>query len=81
MTVTTVNIHEAKTQFSKLVDRAARGETITIARSGHPVARLTGLEEIPASGRRLGFLSGQIAVPDDFDEMGEDQIERAFGIE
>lgn len=79
--MTTVNIHEAKTQFSKLVERASKGETITIARSGRPVAKLTGLDEHRAAERRLGFMAGQIRVPDDFDEMGQDEIERAFGSE
>ncbi|MFC7623944.1 type II toxin-antitoxin system Phd/YefM family antitoxin [Microlunatus sp. GCM10028923] len=77
--MTTVNIHEAKTQFSKLVERAARGETIMIARAGRPLAKLTGLDEAPVAERRLGFLAGQFRVPDDFDELGRDEIADAFG--
>lgn len=76
-----VNIHEAKTQFSKLVERASKGETIMIARAGRPLAKLTGLDEAPVSEQRLGFLAGQLRVPDDFDELGRDEILQAFGAE
>jgi prevent-host-death family protein len=74
----TVNVHEAKTHLSQLLDRAARGETITIAKAGKPVARLVPLEVVPAAQRRLGFLAGRFRVPDDFDHMGEEQIAAAF---
>ena len=74
----TVNVHEAKTHFSQLLDRAANGETITIAKAGRPVARLVPLEIVPAAQRRLGFLSGRFTVPDDFDRMGDEQIAAAF---
>ncbi len=79
--MTTVNIHEAKTQLSKLIERAEHGETITIARSGRPVAKLTGLDATAGAKRRLGFLAGQIKVPDDFDDLGRDAIQDAFGID
>jgi prevent-host-death family protein len=62
----TVNIHAAKTQLSRLVDEAAAGEEIIIARAGKPVARLVGL----ATGRpkrKLGILAGQLRIPADFD--------------
>ena len=76
----TVNIHEAKTHFSKLVDKAAAGESFIIAKAGKPVARVTGLEAPePGQARRIGFLAGQIAVPDDFDRMGEAEIAAMFG--
>jgi prevent-host-death family protein len=77
--MTTLNIHEAKTQLSRLVERAAQGETITIARSGKPIAQLTPLEATPASRRRLGFLQGRFDVPDDFDTMGGDTLVADFG--
>lgn len=73
-----VNIHEAKTHLSRLVDRAARGESFIIARAGKPLVKVTAVE-LPRSPKRLGFLVGQIAVPDDFDEMGADEIAAAFG--
>lgn len=76
----TVNIHEAKTQLSKLVEEAAKGESFVIAKAGKPVAKVTALNApIGAQVRRLGFLAGQISVPDDFDQMGRDEIERIFG--
>ena len=74
----TVNIHEAKTQLSKLVDRAVKGEAFVIAKAGKPLVKVTALET-PAAPQRLGFLVGEIAVPDDFDRMGEDAIEALFG--
>ena len=76
--MTTVNVHEAKTHLSQLLDRAARGETITIAKAGKPVARLVPVEVVPAAQRRLGFLTGRFRVPDDFDRMGEEQIADQF---
>lgn len=76
----TVNIHEAKTHLSRLLDRVARGGSLVIARAGKPVARLVPLSaaDAPPAPRRLGFMAGQIAVPDDFDCMGEGAIEGLF---
>jgi len=74
-----VNIHQAKTQLSRLVDEAAKGEPFVIARSGKPLVKVTALEAPAASERRrLGFLAGQISVPDDFDRMGESLIASLF---
>ena len=75
----TINIHEAKTQLSKLVDQAARGEPFVIAKAGKPLVRVTALEA-PSQPQRLGFLRGEIAVPDDFDTMGAAEIEALFGL-
>jgi prevent-host-death family protein len=61
-----INIHAAKSQFSKLVDRAAAGEEIVIARAGKPVARLVPLQNAQMP-RRFGFLKGQIKIAEDFD--------------
>jgi prevent-host-death family protein len=74
----TVNIHEAKTHLSKLVERAASGETVVIARAGKPLVRVSALDA-PAEPRRLGFLAGEIDVPDDFDDMGAEEIAALFG--
>jgi prevent-host-death family protein len=76
----TVNIHEAKTHLSKLVEQAAKGEPFVIAKAGKPLVKVTALDA-PEAGqtRRLGFLAGRIAVPDDFDRMGSAEIERMFG--
>ncbi|HYZ63551.1 MAG TPA: type II toxin-antitoxin system prevent-host-death family antitoxin [Acetobacteraceae bacterium] len=64
----TVNLHAAKTQLSRLVDEAAAGEEIVIARAGKPVAKLVRIEETPQQPRELGILEGQFTVPDDFDD-------------
>ena len=71
----TINIHEAKTHLSRLVEKAARGESFVIAKAGKPMVRVSALDA-PASEqrRRIGFLQGRIEVPDDFDEMGREQI-------
>jgi prevent-host-death family protein len=75
----TVNIHEAKTHLSRLIDQAVKGEPFVIAKAGKPLVKVTALDALPAGGKRkLGFMVGQIAVPDDFDVMGATQIERAF---
>jgi antitoxin (DNA-binding transcriptional repressor) of toxin-antitoxin stability system len=61
------------------VHRAARGETFVIAKAGKPLVKVSALDA-PAEPRRLGFLKGEIEVPDDFDRMGEREIEALFGI-
>jgi prevent-host-death family protein len=76
----TVNIHEAKTQLSKLVDRAAKGEPFIIAKAGKPLVKVVALDA-PTTPRRLGFMEGQFEVPDDFDRMGQEEIEKLFGID
>jgi prevent-host-death family protein len=75
-----VNIHEAKTHLSRLIEKAARGEAFVIAKAGKPLVKVTALDT-PAAGQncRLGFLAGQISVPDDFDQMGGPEIEQQFG--
>ncbi|HYN76279.1 MAG TPA: type II toxin-antitoxin system Phd/YefM family antitoxin [Lamprocystis sp. (in: g-proteobacteria)] len=60
-----VNIHEAKTQLSKIIARACRGEEIVIAKAGRPLVRLTPIERQP-SGRRFGALRGRALVDDRF---------------
>jgi antitoxin (DNA-binding transcriptional repressor) of toxin-antitoxin stability system len=64
-----------------LVERAARGEGFIIAKAGKPLVKVVPLDRRDAPApRRLGFLEGEIAVPDDFDRMGQDEIERQFGV-
>jgi prevent-host-death family protein len=76
----TVNIHEAKTHLSRLVEQAAKGESFVIAKAGKPLVKVTALDTPTARQvRRLGFLAGEIAVPDDFDRMGSEEIEHLFG--
>jgi prevent-host-death family protein len=76
----TVNIHEAKTHLSRLVEKAAKGEPFVIAKAGKPLVKIVPLDT-PVAGqvRRLGFMAGRILVPDDFDRMGATEIERLFG--
>ena len=76
----TVNIHEAKTHLSRLIEQAARGEPFVIAKAGKPLVKVMALNA-PEAGqqRRLGFMAGQIAVPEDFDRLGSAEIERLFG--
>ncbi len=73
----TVNIHAAKTHLSRLVDDAAQGEEIVIAKAGKPVARLVALTD-PRPPRRLGGLRGKIKIPEDFDAPLPDDILDAF---
>jgi len=71
-----VNIHDAKTHFSRLVERAANGEEIIIAKAGKPVARLMPLA-VPAP-RRMGLLKGKIKIAEDFDAPLPEEILRQF---
>lgn len=76
----TVNIHEVKTHLSRLVERAAQGESFVIAKAGKLMVRVVPLDAAaPAEPRPLGFMAGQITVPDDFDRMGGVEIEALFG--
>lgn len=75
-----INIHQAKTQLSRLVEQAAQGEPFVIAKAGKPLVKVMALDAPEAEQqRRLGFMAGQIAVPDDFDRMGDAEIEQLFG--
>ena len=74
-----VNIHEAKTQLSKLVDQAAKGEPFIIAKAGKPLVKVVPIDAPTGKKiRRLGFMKGQFEVPDDFDRMFEKEIEELF---
>lgn len=75
----TVNIHDAKTHLSRLVDQAAQGEAFIIAKAGKPLVKVIPLEAGDTAGAaRLGFLAGEISTPDDFDRMGADDIAALF---
>ena len=74
-----VNIHEAKTHLSRLVEEAARGESFVIAKAGKPMVKVTRLEQETTKPKsRLGFMEGQFTVPEDFDTMMQDEIEKMF---
>ena len=76
--MTQVNIHEAKTHLSRLLERAAAGEEIVIAKAGRPIARLTPIGP-GAEGRRvLGKDAGLFEVPDDFDASLPDDVLESF---
>jgi prevent-host-death family protein len=75
----TVNMHEAKTQLSRLVEQAAKGEAFIIAKAGKPLVKVIPLDAAETRVRsRLGFLQGEFKVPDDFDTMGQEEIIRMF---
>ena len=76
----TINIHDAKTHLSRLVEQAVQGDSFVIAKAGRPLVKVSALDAPSASEiQRLGFLSGKITVPDDFDRMGGAEIEALFG--
>jgi prevent-host-death family protein len=75
-----VNIHEAKTQFSKLIERVSRGETVVIGKAGKPVAKLVPIGADLMEPRPSGQLKGKLWMAPDFDELPPD-IAAAFGME
>lgn len=78
----TVNIHEAKTHLSRLVEDAAKGDSFIIAKAGKPMVRVVALDTPPIAQRqRVGFARGTIQVPDDFDQMYAEDIAQLFGVE
>ena len=71
----TINIHEAKTHLSRLVEEAAKGKSFMIAKAGKPMVKVIPLSEQESQGvDKLGFMSGEILVPDDFDTMASSDI-------
>lgn len=72
----TVNIHEAKTNLSKLVDAAVQGEPFVIAKAGRPMVKVTLLEDRMPT--RIGFLEGAYAIPEDFDRLEAQGIQALF---
>ena len=73
----TINIHEAKTHLSRLVEEASEGEEIVIAKAGKPVARLVPVNRT-SSRRRLGLLAGKLVVPSDFDAPLPEEVTAMF---
>lgn len=82
-----VNMHEAKTRLSQLVARAQQGESFIIAKAGKPLVRVTAIDSPePSQQKRIGFLAGQLKIPDDFDRMfvcceylGDSDLSAALG--
>jgi prevent-host-death family protein len=80
--ITTVNMHDAKTHLSRLVDKVMQGESVVIAKAGKPLVKMVAIESpAPARKKRIGFLVGQVSVPDakTFNELGSDEIATMFG--
>jgi antitoxin (DNA-binding transcriptional repressor) of toxin-antitoxin stability system len=77
-----VNIHEAKTHLSRLVEAAARGEGFIIAKAVRPMVRVMPFGEVPVdtkdTSQRIGFMKGLFEVPDDFDRLMADDISDLF---
>ncbi len=73
-----VNMYDAKTHLSRLVEEAANGEPFIIAKAGRSIVKVVPLD---TGFTRVGFLAGQIKVPDDFDRMGQAEIGRMFGVD
>jgi prevent-host-death family protein len=82
MPTITVNMHEAKTNLSRLVEKAVQGESVVIAKAGKPMVRIIAIDApAPAKRKRIGFLAGQVTVPDArvFNDLGKDEIAAMFG--
>lgn len=79
MTMQQVNIHQAKTHLSALLEQVRAGESFVIAKAGKPVAVVSPYSPAPAPESRIGFLAGQVHVPADFDDLGRDEIAAMFG--
>lgn len=75
----TINIHEAKTHLSRLVEEAAQGKSFIIAKAGKPMVKVSPLSPEERNDiKKLGFMMGEMVVPDDFNSMGSPEIERLF---
>jgi prevent-host-death family protein len=74
-----VNIHEAKTHLSKLIEKAVQGEPFVIAKAGKPMVKVVAVDA-PAEKKkkRLGFMKGKMSIPDNFDRLYEREIEEMF---
>lgn len=75
----TVNIHEAKTNLSRLIELAAKGEPFIIAKAGKPIVKVMRIDA-PEEARRLGFLKNELIIPADFNNIGNVEIEDLFGL-
>jgi len=78
----TVNIHEAKTHLSRLIEAAVNGEPFIIAKAGKPLVKVSAIDiGTDKPRKRTGFMAGRIKVPDDFDRMGAKEIGSLFGLD
>ena len=75
----TVNIHEAKTNLSRLIAQAGQGQPFVIAKAGKPLVVVNAIQDaVGAPRQRLGFMRGTFHVPDDFDRIGENDMTSMF---
>jgi len=74
----TVTLHDAETQLARLVEKAALGEAFIISKAGRPMVKVIPFDTIKENTRRLGFMVGEISVPEDFDRMGSSEIAGLF---
>jgi len=75
----TINIHKAKTHLSRLVEEAAKGKVFIIAKAGKPMVKVIPVsQEDQKHPEKLGFMAGEISIPEDFDSMGAEEITRLF---
>ena len=75
----TINVHEAKTHLSRLMEKVSKGESFIIAKAGKPIGTLVPLDDTETPKKsRIGFMKGEIVVPDDFDTVMADEIEEMF---
>ncbi|MCL2283662.1 MAG: type II toxin-antitoxin system prevent-host-death family antitoxin [Fibromonadales bacterium] len=74
----TFNIHEAKTHLSFLIDNAMKGNPFVIAKAGKPMVKVVPIAFEEAQKKRIGFMKGKISTPNDFDSMGQKEIENLF---
>ena len=74
----TVNIHDAKTNLSKLIDKAVKGEPFIIAKAGKPLVRVVAIGQTDTPKPRIGFMKGRISVPDNVDDLGREVIAGMF---
>ncbi|STX55658.1 Antitoxin of toxin-antitoxin stability system [Legionella beliardensis] len=74
-----VNIHEAKTNLSKLIEEAVQGEPFIIAKAGKPLVKVTAVTTPDLKQkRRVGFMVGQLTIPKNFDRLGDTEIKNLF---
>ena len=73
-----INIHEAKTNLSKLIRQAVHGEPFVIAKSGKPMVTVSAYTPPPDPAKRVGFLKGSLDIPEDFDAIGKEAIQTMF---
>jgi len=74
----TVTLHDAETKLAQLVEQAARGEAFIISKAGPPMVKVIPFDTTIGHPQRLGFMSGEISVPEDFDRMGSSEIATLF---